>query len=604
MFKVFLTSSLFKLIFKGKGKKRIYLLFETIFFYIIAALLEGVFFTLIIIAISALEGKINLSKLPSFLFKVFNFQSWDNIKWFSFFVIIAVFTQMLKSVLSYIGHICAIKFSTSIQSELQKKIYNKVFKFSYSCVSNYKQGDLIEYSSSPTTAIPGLTESINQSLISFFTCSVLSAFLFSISIKMALIVILSSFTLFFAQKRVIKKISQTSKRLTKLQIDHSKKTAQYLQVLKLIHLYGREKESLENAENNITNIKDITKKLLSLTGVLIPFNEIMSIFLVGICLVAGSFFFTTNTVPTLLTFLTVTYRLSTKSQILMSSIGTIARYSGFVQRMNEVLKDDDKEFIDESGEEFSCFKNKIQFNSINFRYAPNLTSVVKNVTFEISKGQTAAFVGSSGAGKSTLLDLLTRLYEPLSGEILVDGEKLNKFSIKSWRDSLGLVSQESLMLHGTIEENIRFGKLDASDEEIIKASKIAGAFEFILNLPGGFKTIVGERGYRLSGGERQRIALARALVRKPQILILDEATSNLDSHSEYFIQKALEKLQHKITIIVVAHRLSTITKSDQIFLIDNGEIAEVGSHEELIASKGKYNSFWEIQSKGKLCVES
>ena len=583
------------LILEGK-KKVIASLFLILSLNISAALLEGVFFTLVIFAITALDGKMDISKLPAFFSNFQIMHNWNDTNWFSFFIIIAVFSQVMKSTLSYFGFVRAIDLSTAIQANLQKKIYRQVFKLNFNCVSKYKTGDLIEYASSPAASIPALTESINQSLVSFFTSVTLTALLLFINTSMTLIVMGAFLGVFYIQKKVVKKISVTSENLTKLQIDLSKETVQHLQSLRLIHTYNREKESLFSTDKNIMGIRDITKRLCSFTNFLTPFNEVVSIMLVGICMVIGPFFLKTNTVPVLLTFLTITYRLSTRFQIFSISIGNVAKNSGFIKRMNEILTDDDKEFVNETGVDFKGFRNRIQFKSVHFKYSPKLKSSIKNMTFEILKGQTVAFVGSSGAGKSTLLDLLTRLYEPQSGEILIDQENLNKFSIRSWRESLGVVSQDMQILHGSIEENIRFGKLDASMDEIIKASKRAGTFEFILNLPGGFKTVVGERGYRLSGGERQRLALARALVRNPQILILDEATSNLDSHSEYFIQKALEKLQHKITIIVVAHRLSTITKSDQIFLVDNGEIVEAGTHEELITLNGKYSSFWEIQS--------
>jgi ATP-binding cassette subfamily B protein/subfamily B ATP-binding cassette protein MsbA len=189
------------------------------------------------------------------------------------------------------------------------------------------------------------------------------------------------------------------------------------------------------------------------------------------------------------------------------------------------------------------------------------------------------------------------LYEPTQGSIHVDGKDLGLFNPYLWRDRIGVVSQDNFIFNETIDENIRFGKLDASDEEIVNACILSGAHSFIKELPSGYKTIVGERGYKLSGGERQRIALARALVRDPEILIFDEATSSLDSHSEWLIKKAIDDLHNTKTIIVVAHRLSTIVDADKIYVIEKGTPVETGTHEELLDLNKKYAFFWHFQTK-------
>jgi subfamily B ATP-binding cassette protein MsbA len=269
----------------------------------------------------------------------------------------------------------------------------------------------------------------------------------------------------------------------------------------------------------------------------------------------------------------------------------ILTHKGALTRVEEFLSDEGKEFAPKSGVPFHGLKNEIQLQDIELQHSKDLKAALKHLTVSIPKGATVAFVGASGAGKSTLLDVLLGLYAPTKGEIKVDGFNLKSFTTGSWRDRLGVVSQDSSVFNDTIEENILFGLENKSKEEIVEAAELAGLREFIETLPDKYDTIVGERGYRLSGGQRQRLALARALIRQPEILILDEATSNLDSHSEFLIQTALEKLHSKQTILIVAHRLSTIVHADRIYLLHEGSIAEEGTHTELLEKMDPTRNF-------------
>jgi ABC-type multidrug transport system fused ATPase/permease subunit len=223
--------------------------------------------------------------------------------------------------------------------------------------------------------------------------------------------------------------------------------------------------------------------------------------------------------------------------------------------------------------------------------------VLKNISFSIRKGMVVGIVGISGSGKTSLIDLLLRLYEPIEGKIFVNKMDIRNLAVDSWRAKFGVVGQDAFLFDETIEDNIRFGQDALPLEQIEKAARSAGIEDLIRRLPRGYQTIVGERGLRLSGGERQRLALARALLRDPEILILDEATSNLDSHSEHFIQNALAEIQKTKTAIVIAHRLSTIVDSDLILVVEHGKIIESGTHEHLLKLQGRYSHLWELQTK-------
>jgi subfamily B ATP-binding cassette protein MsbA len=239
-------------------------------------------------------------------------------------------------------------------------------------------------------------------------------------------------------------------------------------------------------------------------------------------------------------------------------------------------------------------KDRIVFDRVWFSY-DGARHVLRDVSLEVPKGHAVALVGRSGAGKTTLVNLIPRFYDPSDGQVLLDGVPLTRASIVSLRRQIGIVSQEAFLFHDTVRANIKYGSPLASDEDVVEAAVRANAHDFIRRLPQGYDTLIGERGYRLSGGERQRISIARALLKDPPILILDEATSQLDSESERLIQQAIERLLKGRTVFMIAHRLSTIRHASKIVVMDEGRVVEEGRHEELLKSRGLYNQLYELQ---------
>lgn len=238
---------------------------------------------------------------------------------------------------------------------------------------------------------------------------------------------------------------------------------------------------------------------------------------------------------------------------------------------------------------------KVEFQHVEFKYEEEGKPVLKNINFTIQPGETAAFVGMSGGGKSTIVSLIPRFYDVTGGSVKIDGIDVREVDIKSLRSQIGIVLQDNILFSDSVKQNILMGKPDATDEEVIAAAKAANAHDFIMQLPNGYDTKVGERGVKLSGGQKQRIAIARVFLKNPPILILDEATSALDLESEALIQESLERLASDRTTIIIAHRLSTITHADKIFVIDHGEVVEEGNHESLMAKKGVYHDLFQIQ---------
>ena len=240
------------------------------------------------------------------------------------------------------------------------------------------------------------------------------------------------------------------------------------------------------------------------------------------------------------------------------------------------------------------FKEKIRFKNVSFRYESD-DKVLKDISFKIEKGSIVALVGSSGAGKSTLADLIPRFYDVNNGGITIDGHDVRDLSLNSLRRLMGVVTQETILFNDTVRANIAYGQKNVNDEQVILAAKAANALEFINDLSEGFDTVIGEKGVKLSGGQRQRLAIARAIMKNPPILILDEATSALDTESERLVQKALETLMANRTVLVIAHRLSTVTNADKIILLDKGGIKEIGTHNELMEKEGFYSNLYKIQ---------
>jgi subfamily B ATP-binding cassette protein MsbA len=242
----------------------------------------------------------------------------------------------------------------------------------------------------------------------------------------------------------------------------------------------------------------------------------------------------------------------------------------------------------------SDIRGQIEFENVSFSYDKQLP-VLQTVDLKIAEGEILALVGPSGAGKSTLFNLIPRFYDPDAGTVCVDGHDIRDITVSNLREQVGIVPQETMLFGGTIYENIRYGKLDATEEEIIEAAKVANAHEFILELTNQYQTIVGERGIKLSGGQRQRVAIARAVLKNPRILLLDEATSSLDNESEQLVQEALNRLMQNRTTIIIAHRLSTIQIAHRIAVLDHGGIVELGSHEELMQEDGLYAKLYDMQ---------
>ncbi len=296
----------------------------------------------------------------------------------------------------------------------------------------------------------------------------------------------------------------------------------------------------------------------------------------------------------LLTFLFVLFRLVPAVHEINGNRAMLSSFGGSIEVIRELLRTDDKPYLQDGREEFRGLRRAIEFVAVDFGYDLE-QPVLKDITLTINQGEITALVGASGAGKTTLVDLIPRFYDPSQGRILVDGIDLREYRVGSLRQRMAIVSQDTFIFNASVRDNITYGIETAEEEALWEAARQANALEFILAMPEGFNTQLGDRGVRLSGGQRQRIAIARALLRNPEILILDEATSALDSVSERLIQESLEKLSQGRTVIAIAHRLSTIVRANKVVVLDQGRIVEQGSYQGLLEQQGHLWRYHQMQ---------
>ena len=367
--------------------------------------------------------------------------------------------------------------------------------------------------------------------------------------------------------------------------------------LRIIKAFNAEKHINKNFQEESSTYKDIMTKLLRKKDLSAPMSELLSTIVMVIVMWFGGKLVLTGgnlSAEEFIGYILIFSQIIPPAKSLTSSYYNIQKGNAAAERVYEVLDTKNEITQIKAPKRITEFKNNIEFKNISFKYEKN--EVLSNISFNIKKGQMVALVGQSGSGKSTLADLLARFYDIKNGAILIDNKNIKELAIDNLRSLMGIVTQESILFNDSIYNNIRLGKLDADKDEIVTAAKIANAHKFILETENKYKTNIGDRGNKLSGGEKQRLSIARAILKNPEILILDEATSSLDTESEKLVQEALENLMASRTSLVIAHRLSTIQKADEIIVLDAGKIIERGTHQELIAKNGHYKKLSDLQS--------
>lgn len=488
--------------------------------------------------------------------------------------------------------------ANKILYEIRKKLYDHIQKLSFQYYSNTRSGEIIsrminDVEQTKTFVISGLM----NIWLDTATIVIAIGIMFSLNVRLTVISIIlmplyaASIKYFFGRLRGLTRVR--SQALAGVQ-SFLHERVQGMPVIKSFAIEEYEQTQFDRQNKNFLH-----KALQHTSWNAKSFAIVNTVTDIAPLIVIGySAFLVIHhslSLGTMVAFFAYIDKLYSPLRRLVNSSTTITQSFASMDRVFELM--DEKYDIVDSPDAVDCrnVQGNISFQHVSFSYDQNTEMVLKDISLEVKRGETIAFVGMSGGGKSTLVSLIPRFYDVSSGQILLDGTDIRRFKVQTLRDKIGVVFQDHTLFSESVKDNILLGKPGATDEEVVLAAKAANAHEFILNLPDGYDTQVGERGVKLSGGQKQRIAIARVFLKNPPLLIMDEATSALDLKSEHSIQESLNILAQDRTTILVAHRLSTITHANRIILIEDGKIKEEGTHEELMLQQGNYYKLFQVQ---------
>ena len=511
------------------------------------------------------------------------------------------FMTILKTA-SYFGSSAVmVPIRTGIVKDLRMEIYRKILSLPLGFFSEEKKGDIIARISGDVQEVE---TSITASLDMLIKNPILIIFYFTtlilISWKMTLFTILFAPLMLWIMGLIGRRLKAQSLEAQQLWSDTMSQVEETLGGLRVVKAFLAEDKMERRFEGITGEMRDKTARVSTRQVLAHPVSECLGTIMIAVILWFGGTLILNDRspidAPTFIFYMTILYSVIQPIKELSRAAYGIPKGLASMERISKIL--DSRNDITEAADpvHLDAFKDSIRFEHVGFHYAEEGKEVLKDVDLTIPKGKTIAIVGASGAGKTTLVDLIPRFYDTSAGRILIDGVDIRDASIHDLRALMGNVNQDPILFNDTIFNNIAFGVEGATEEEVIAAAKIANAHEFIMEKEDGYQTNIGDRGSKLSGGQRQRISIARAILKNPPILILDEATASLDTESERTVQEALERLMSNRTTIAIAHRLSTIRGADEIIVMDEGRIVERGRHEELLALNGYYKRLNDMQA--------
>ena len=503
----------------------------------------------------------------------------------------------LKNVFLYLSYYVLNPLKNRIVNQLREDLYDKVLRLPIGFFNEKRKGDLM---SRMTNDVSEVESSVVGTLEGWIrdpmTIIVTLTVLFLISVQLTLFILILIPVLGLVIGRVTKSLKKHSQDVANKYGETLSTLDETLGGLRVIKAFNIEKvlrskffksnEELLYSKNKISYRRDLAS----------PLSEVMGVVLFTAVLYYGGRLVLQNQLleaSAFLGFLGIFYNIINPAKALSTSFSNMRKGAAAINRIEEVLKTPITVDDNPKGRLLPAFTDKIEFRNVSFAYDDAM--ILDNINLTVKKGQTIALVGSSGAGKSTLADLVPRFHDVTGGEVLIDGINIKDYSLHSVRSLMSIVTQEPILFNDTIGNNIALGQQGATEEQIHEAAKIANAHEFIIKKEGGYNSNIGDRGSKLSGGERQRLTIARAVLKNPPILILDEATSSLDTESERLVQDAINNMMQNRTSIVIAHRLSTIRHADEIIVLQKGKIVERGNHEQLLAQNGFYKKLVDMQ---------
>jgi subfamily B ATP-binding cassette protein MsbA len=511
-------------------------------------------------------------------------------------IIISIF--LLKNLADYLAMFFINFLRNGVLKDMRNALYKKTLELPLAFYSEKRKGDVISRISADvnevqTSFLAILELIVKEPLTIIFTISTMLIISAKLTLFVFIFIPVSGYIISLIGK-------QLKKQSTKAQEEQGKFLSTIEETiggLKVVKGYNSENYFNTVFQNSTERFFSLSNSIGNRQNLASPASEFMGITVIAILLwYGGQMVLIDKTLEgaAFIAYMGLAYNILTPAKAISKASYGVKRGNAAAERVLEILEQENTIVSKENAVEKSTFDNNIDIKNINFKYEE--TSILKDFSLQIKKGQTVALVGQSGSGKSTIANLLTRFYDVNEGTISIDGINIKDMNLHSLRGLMALVTQDIILFNDTIKANIALGKLDATDDEIIEALKIANAYEFVKDLPQGIYSNIGDSGSKLSGGQKQRLSIARAVLKNPPIMILDEATSALDTESEKIVQIALENMMQNRTSIVIAHRLSTIQKADVIVVMQKGKIVEQGTHEELIALNGTYNKLVTMQS--------
>lgn len=602
----------FKKIFKYSKPFKKYI-FLNIFFNILYALFSALSFLSLMPMLEVLFGENKKSynkpefdgidgfgnNLEGWLnYQVSSFSGEDPQKALIFVIASIIILFFLKNFFNYLAMYFITFLRNGILTHLRGDVYKKIVNMPLAFFTEKKKGDVISRITSDVLEIQHsflsvLELIVREPLTIFFTISAM----FLISFKLTAFVLIFIPVSGFLISLIGRSLKATSTLVQNEQAEFLSITEETLQGLKIIKGFVSELFFIEKFNNSNNKFYNYSNKLINRQNLASPVSEFLGISVIGVLLWYGGQLVLIDqelNPAAFITYMGLAYGVLTPAKSISKASYSIKKGNAAAERVLEIL--DSKSSITEISNPITkkSFDSEITFENVSFKYEN--ASVLKNINFKIKKGQTIAIVGQSGSGKSTIANLIPRFYDVNSGKILIDGINIRDLFKKDLRSLIGLVSQDSILFNDSITNNIKLSSSNNNEEEVKKSAVIANANDFIEKLENKYHSNVGDGGGKLSGGQKQRVSIARAVLRNPPIMILDEATSSLDSESEKLVQEALEKLMKNRTSLIIAHRLSTIQKADVILVVNDGEIIEQGKHKELISKNGVYSKLIKLQS--------
>ncbi len=546
-----------------------------------------------------------VSKLKDYLqdyinFRVNEYSAGDDMKGLVLVISLVLALFLLKNIFNYLAMYFITFLRNGVLKDIRNRLYGKIVDLPLSYFSEKRKGDVIARISTDVLEIQHSFLSIlelivREPLTILFTILVM----FGISAKLTIFVFVFIPIAGMIISRIGKSLKRKSERVQREQGEFLSIVEETLGGLRVIKAFNAESRFHKTFKNSTDRFYRFSNSLLNRQNLASPTGEFLGILVIGVLLWFGGQMVLVDKsldASSFIAYMGLAYNILTPAKAISKASYGVKKGNAAAERVLEILETENPIKDLEDALEKTDFNTGIELRDVSFKYEDDY--VLKNFNLKVEKGKTVALVGQSGSGKSTLANLVTRFYDVNQGEVTIDGTNIRNITKKSLRSLMGLVTQDSILFNDSVRNNISLAKEDASLDEIVAAAKVANAHDFIMELPHGYDTNIGDSGNKLSGGQKQRLSIARAVLKNPPIMVLDEATSALDTESERLVQDALENMMKDRTSIVIAHRLSTIQNADTIVVINKGEIVEQGTHEELMRSKKGYKKLVEMQNFG------